>query len=526
MAKIDLDKIEQIVSSANPSCRNPKLIAERYVKSVKQHIINGICRADSDQLLAGYFPISLKSLQNACGKFKPGNQYYFKILHEQYPLFKIVSVGNNLKRRQTVATTDIPLEILMAGGNKKEIVRAIYKDVTGDEQCDFASIDTQNLTNYINRLKTYDTNKTNARNLRDAVLILTVAEQNEGTLPQIVNESEFGRRYYRGLNLQSCSRDVRHAALGACWSIDISNSVFNWRYSNFHKDGQHLLINTRAYLTDKDRMRKKLAYAAFGNTEKYSIETVKRVMTAISFGARGETNSWYRNNHGQWVQGSISEIIKSPELRKTLFQFNDIEFSMPGFMHEQEIINQYLVKHRFSNEHKDPKIKRLCLTESGKRISEKKFLALMYQQEEREIMEHLHTWSRAQRLLMVHDGAYYKTKPDISSMNTELQQFWPLAKLDLTQVEPWAHVYTAQEQEEINQHLEHIRQEEIKANNGVDPRIAGIHTERLTVKKYDIHAEPNWDEYQQKQMEEYYQHFPKERPFDPNMPDFARKRLQ
>ena len=525
MAKIDVDKIAQLVASVNPRCRNPRFVAERYVNTVKQHILNGIARSDNHQLAADYFPISLRQLQNECGKFKPGNQYYFKILHDKFPLFKVVSKGNNLKRRQTVAETDIPFDILLASGDQKEIVKAIYKDVTGDEECDFVEIAEQNLQNYINRIKTYDSNKTNLRNLRDAKLILMISKQNEAILPQIVNESRFGRRYYRGLNLQSCSKEVRHAALGACWNVDISNSVFNWRYSNFHKDGKELLLNTRSYLLDKDRIRKKLAYAVFGNTKKYSIETVKRVMTAISFGARGETNCWFKNGSGQWIQGSISEIIKSPELRKEFFAFEDFEFSMPGFMHEQQVINEYLVKHLFKDKMKDPEIKKLCLTESGKRISEKKFLALMYQQEERRIMEQLNSWSNSKQLLLVHDGAYYKTKPDITSMNTELQKFWELAKLDLEFVEPWHYVATEQEIIEIQEHKDFIRQEERAANSGVDPNTTGIHREAVAQKKYDAHAEPDWQQHSE-QMEEYYQQFPKERPLPANMPDFVKQRLR
>ncbi len=519
MTDIDIERIAHTVQTHNSRCRNPHDIAQRYVNTVKQHIINGISRSNGEQLLLGWFPISLKKLQEECGKFQPNNQYYFKILHEQHSLFTVVEKGSNLKGKQTVAQTDIPLDILLAGGNAKDIVRAIYKDLTIEDAVDFVKIDVQNLQNYINRQKTYATNETNARNVRDAQLILITAKSNEHTLPMVVNESAYGRRYYRGLNLQSCAKEVRHAALGPVWSVDISNSVFNWRYSNFHTEGQPLLINTRTYLQDKDRVRKKLAKATFGNVEKYSIETVKRVMTAISFGARGETNSWYRNEHGQWVQGSISEIIKSPELRRQFFNFKDLEFNMTEFMHEQQIINEYLLKNKYKELMNDPQIKRLCLTESGKRISEKKFLALMYQQDERCVMEHLNSWARSERLLLVHDGAYYATKPDIQSMNSELQQAWPLARLDLTKIEPWDYVLNAQEQREKDEHEQLIHQEEIKANNGVDPRTTGIHTEKLAVKKYDPHSEPDWVE---EHMKEYRLHFPEP---DPNMPDFARRRL-
>jgi hypothetical protein len=40
----------------------------------------------------------------------------------------------------------------------------------------------------------------------------------------------------------------------------------------------------------------------------------------------------------------------------------------------------------------------------------------------------------------------------------------------------------------------------------------------------NAHQEPDWDYNHSTQIEEYYQHFPNERPLDPNMPDFAKKR--
>jgi hypothetical protein len=107
-------------------------------------------------------------------------------------------------------------------------------------------------------------------------------------------------------------------------------------------------------------------------------------------------------------------------------------------------------------------------------------------------------------------------------MQTILQEHWPLATLSIEEIDN----YHYRNRELDLEHLEHIRQEEIKANNGVDPHTTGIHTETLAVKKYDTHSEPNWDNYMLNQMEEYYAHFPEDKPLDPNMPDFARRRLQ
>ena len=516
----DIEDIAATVAKINPKCRNPLMIAERYYNTVKQNIINGLTRVNPEQAFLDLFPISLKTLQLNCGKFKPGNQYYFKLLHQHHPLFKEVNKGSNLTGKQTVATTDIPIDILLAGANSEEVIAAIYKDITPETEFDFVDINISNLKNYINKVKaTYKSSESKLKNLRDAGLILLIAQANNGVLPQVVNESAFGRRYYKGLNLQSCSKEVRLAALGSCWGVDISNSVFSWRYSMSHAEMQPMLKETRTYLLDKDRIRKKLAYAVFKNVRKDSIDNIKRVMTAISFGARGETNCWYRSNTGAWIQGSISQIITSPALRKELFAFVDHEFSMPQFMVEQECIAEYLVKHKFKEQRKDPAIREKCLTESGKRISDKKLLSMMYQQDERMVMEHLDSWSNSKRLLMVHDGAYYATKPDLLSMKSELKQFWFEGKLDFEQVDGWNYVEPALIEEESG-HKKFMAQLEREANNGADPVTTGIHTEKLAAKVYNPHAEPDWVS---EQMKEYYEHFPEP---DPNMPDFARRRLQ
>ena len=125
-------------------------------------------------------------------------------------------------------------------------------------------------------------------------------------------------------------------------------------------------------------------------------------------------------------------------------------------------------------------------------------------------------WSRTDVLLQVHDGVYFKTKPDMPSMHTVLQEVWPLATLSIEEVSN----YSYENIDEIHAHKKFIAQLEREANNGVDPVTTGIHTEQLAAKIYDPHAEPDWVS---EQMKEYYEHFPEP---DPNMPDFARRRLQ
>lgn len=488
-----LNKITESVKTLNPKVKKPEAIAQRYIDAVCSAMIYGFVRADQHQLILGICPVSFDALRKECGTYKnPTSKYYFKELNALHPLFKVVQKGSNLTRKQTMVEPDIPIEILVAGTSQQEIVQAIYKDFDPESDIDLINIDTANLTRYIKKMK-QDYNKTiKDKNILHASLIVKVAEAFNGVLPQVIHESNFGRKYYRGLNLQSCSKEVRHAALGKCYSVDISNSVFNWRYSNFPKDGQKLLINTRCYLLEKDRIRKHLAQATFGNTEKYSINTVKKVMTAISFGAKGETNSWFKDATGAWTKGSISEIIKSPEYRKRFFEYEGIDFSMKEFMHEQDYINEYLLKHKFVELRKDPMIREICATEGGNRISNQKLLALMYQTDERKVMTELMNWADSKMLLMVHDGCYYKGKPDLASMNTVLQDHWPLAKLDMEQIKSWQFVDNSFNSEDYEHDLR-IRLEEKKANDGaILAAKVKDETHIKPMQQVDPHIEPDY----------------------------------
>lgn len=456
-------------------------VANKYLNTLSQHILLGITRARKEQSAQNQFPLSLEQIKREIGRFgKQGTQeYWFPLLHTHFPMFKTVTKGNNLRGEQTVATTLIPLDVLIAGQDVDAIFERVYKDLdfSDNTQYDLAPINLKNLKNFIART-TDDSYRTQAR------LIHMIASATDGALPMAISESSFGRKYYKGINLQSCSKTLREAALGPCWSVDIENAVVNWKYSMMSAETQQQLTYTREYIQDKNRIRKQLADLIFGNTNTNSINTIKRVMTAVGFGARGETNSWYRDATGAWTQGSISEIIYSKELRNKLFT----DSWMMHFMSEQEAINNTLEQELRPIFAQTPKLKQLVLTQSGKRLSKQKMIALAYQRAERTVMEKLNEWSNAERILLVHDGAYYRTRPDIQSMQTVLRDYLPEARLCLEQVAGW------QPLAEINQeHLDFIQREERAANNGVLPATHGIQCERTALKQYDPHAEPDWE---------------------------------
>lgn len=489
---------------------------EQYHNAVFNEILYGYYLANTPQIKNNQIPFNITRIRKQLGRYGKPQRYWWDWLHANFPLIKIIKKGNSIQGVSSMAEPrDISLDVILAGANGKELVDALYSQF-GDDDIDVAPINMYSLENYILATTAErNLNPTIQNNLKQARMILTVARECKGKLPQVISHSAFGRTYYKGLNLQNVHKTVRHAALGACYSVDIDSSVFNWKYAMV--PFQQELTYTRELIQDKKRIRRQLADLVFGNSSERSIKTVKQVLTAISFGAKSETKGWFKNTDNKWTQGAVSEIIYSRDLRDTLF--NDPW--MRQFMLEQERINRFIGDDLINavNDGAIPESIQKDLRSLRGRISRGKLISWAYQQSEQQIMQKILEYSRSEILLQVHDGVYFKTKPDMPSMQTVLQDHWPLATLSIETVDNYNYI-----NRELNQeHEEHIRKETIKANGGVDPVTTGIHTREQTIPC--IHSEPNWDEYMQKQIEEYYEHFPKLRPADPNMPDFARKRL-
>jgi len=460
--------------------------ADQYHQSVFRELVYGFYLANMNQLNEGLVPFNVSRVRKNLGRYGKPQRYWWDWLHKNFPLVEIVSKGNSIKGVSSMAKSVIPLDIILAGSNGRELVEAVYSQFSGDEEIHVAPINMYSLENFIlSSTAENNLHPTYQRNLKDARIIFTIAKELDGKLPMVVSHSNFGRTYYKGINLQSVHKIVRHAALGACYSVDIDSSVFNWKYSivPFREE----LTYTRELIRDKKRIRKLLATKLFGNSTEYSIKTIKQVLTAISFGARSETNSWFKNEMGQWTQGAVSEIIRSKELRTELFS----DEWMHNFMAEQDRINRWIgddltqaVKQGLIPEKYTDDLK----SERG-RISRGKLISWAYQQSEQQLMREILKVARAEPILQIHDGIYFKTKPDMPSMNTVLQAAWPIATLSIEEITN----YNYRNRDLDRAHLDHIAQEERAANNGVCPRRTGIHTEARSNKQYNTHNEPDWE---------------------------------
>lgn len=517
---------DRAVSQLNAKPRRAHRAATEYQQAVFEEIAYSYyVMANMEQVRENRIPFNLTRVRHRLGRYSKKNLYWWDWLNQEFPMINIIQKGNKIQGVVSMVEPQMPINVILASGDSKQLVRALYSKF--DLECDlhFAPINVYSLQNYILATQSLDCKeKTYQDNLRDAKTILMIAGECNNQLPQVVNHSAFGRTYYRGINLQSVHKTVRHAALGACYSVDINAAVFNWKYAQYPDKSQ--LTYTRELIQDKNRIRKHLARVVFGNTKEISVKTIKRVLTAISFGAKESgkgmffNKNWTPNNgEPKYISSSVDTIIRSPELRTALFA----DPWMREFMREQKLLNDYIYQVCLAAKQagKIPQSMLEDLQSRSGRISQAKFVAWAYQHGEQEVMAALREAARADVLLQVHDGMYFKSKPDMASMNTVLQDFWPLATLSIEQIDN----YYYRNRELDQQHLDFIREQELIANDGVDPRTTGIHTETVAVKQYDAHSEPDWDNYMEKQMEEYYEHFPSERPVDSRMPEFARKRL-
>jgi hypothetical protein len=289
------------------------------------------------------------------------------------------------------------------------------------------------------------------------MLILTLANYNNGLLPQKIVRSPFGRRYYSGPNLQSAAKIVRHAALGHCYQYDIEASVFTWKLDMAKDiDRETKLPATIEYLDQKAYHRQRLAQLLFENGTDRSVNTVKQIITAVGFGARA-TNSigWYDN--GQLITTAIATILTSPAKQKLLF--NDAWFK--EFIEEQDLMNRMI----FDQVKDQDQIKNnTVLQNPSGRLSRNKTISYLYQQAEATVIQNLNQRLQAQgksMLLLCHDGFYTKMSADIVDLRYELQQYLPHGRLD--QVEHKAYKYNPDSVIEERHHQRGIEQEEIAA---------------------------------------------------------------
>ena len=446
-----LNEIVSALQAANPSRKQSHAASLKlwlkYEQLITQEIQRGILFATKDMIKNNTLCLPWEKLYYKLGKCRAF--YYFPWLHLHFPLVEIIHKGNNLSGLLTMVKPlyEIEvqeLEIAAVSSSAKDAFDTMYRDYFTDltqwdnsgyssDIADWVPIDTNSLASFIkHNLKNSETAtdvkyiSTLKRNLVWAQTLLLCATHFKNLfiaaganpvagIPQIVNESEFGRRYYKGLNLQNAPKIVRHAALGNCYQYDLDASVFAWRFTEVKAiDPSIKLPCTMEMLDQKTALRKQLANALkLKLPYNKKIELIKQLLTAIGFGSRMSNNgvSW-TDSGGTRHYPSINKIIMNPQARKELLAHP----WLAEFIEEQKLISKVIFDYYKANLDHIAEIK----NPQGN-ISSNKALAYLYQHAERDYIEQLSRQAKEQGnfLLLVHDGFYTKTPVKIVELKEQ-----------------------------------------------------------------------------------------------------------
>ena len=353
---------------------------------------------------------------------------------EVCPVYTLTTLGSNLTGKVSMIKLNFDLLRLLDTKQIREITERVYEqDINAEKiERDDATIDMDSLRAYIkgNENLSYSNSTTRQYNA-EARLILLMAEAHNGLLPQVVNESPFGRRYYRGLNLQNTSRVVRYAALGKCYEYDLNAAVYAIKFNmcadidpftRFTYTGEYLEGGGKY----KSQIRNRLARLAFNDSEhsahvkQQNIDRIKTALTMIGFGATKSGKGYYDSSR-HWKYGSLAAVFSYQDktTKKPVFMqdsydrfINDSWVSC--FFQEQTAMTNMLFDYftkttNFITKENHP----FLLAEKAPRLSKNRCISYLFQSQERIIMDQVHAYCVQQNipvLLRVHDAIYTKTK--------------------------------------------------------------------------------------------------------------------
>jgi hypothetical protein len=275
-------------------------------------------------------------------------------------------------------------------------------------------------------------------------------------LLQEMNFVDSGRMYLKGLNLQSCPKAVRHAALGKCHLYDMkvgAFAVFGGLANSF--DPTKHFHHIQMYIKNKKEVREAVTKFVFMDIcphkdidDFYGFKHVKNALTAIGFGAKRNAGACWMDANGNWKTTSLLGCFDNDKERlQRFFECPNIKGILQEFIEASNIVLQEYET--------NPKLSKI-FNEKCKSRGQK--LGMIYQSIESAILgDFMQLVGRDNILLPAHDGVYLKHKIDYQSVYYKLQI--PIIKnKDYIQFE---HTWLGQPNEErIYSHNNFIDEEE------------------------------------------------------------------
>jgi hypothetical protein len=366
-------------------------------------------------------------------------------------VFDYVVKGNNLQEKITMAQARYTMEeVILASGSPADLAAEIYRPFQQQidyQDYDLVPIDMRSLENYIksNLSQDRDNPRTSPalreewdRNLKHAQKIWMLATASGDQLMQIRNESQFGRKYYKGPNLQNTPKMVRHAALGDCYEYDIESSVFAWKLSWFRaicreQNTKKSMPATLEYLDHKNAIRRRLAQSVFDSTNDWALNCIKQFVTAIGFGAPLRADGYVADE--KYQKPALAQIITA----KTRLECALADPWVREFVQEQNDMNQAIValaKVNMKAELAD--VPELWEKGSARKLKPNSVVSYLYQHSEREILDWAEKFCESSEVLLtVHDCIYTRRPVKLAEFRSGIQGFGEFFRLSHEQHRSW-----------------------------------------------------------------------------------------
>lgn len=443
------------------SSKKSEHIFARYIDTVADEIAGRIIYVDANNQVY----LSTKRIRDKASSF----QYNGKrmMIWDEFkdiaPFIKELEKGSNLTGRLTkVEIDERMINKALAAVSDEALVQQLFSGDIDISTAEWVPVDLENLTNYVENCD-YDlahnaAGKSNnwtlkvRRNRRQAELVLRVARALDGKFPQVPKPSIYGRTYYHGLSIQTMSKDVRSAALGAHFQYDLSAAIYGIklaiindisRYRLNKPQARHIendlsgfFSYTKEYLQEKDAIRNRLAKECITGTNisyKGKLKIVKDAITAIGFGAKTEFSVW---NVG--FSSAMSDIIMNKDDRE---RFLNDKF-VANFIEEQKQITDLIVSYLKEEEMFDHIKEKIRFENDAKRLTNAHVLAYFFQHYETALMDDIVDIAQAQTpvIARIHDAFITKEKLSASTLEAikdRMEASHSLLKLDTESVAKW-----------------------------------------------------------------------------------------
>jgi hypothetical protein len=421
---------------------------------------------------------------------------------ETEPKYELIK-GSNYTQKVSFVKLNFDLQKILDAQDIETLMIKLYGevDITDENKVDLTPIDIKSLTAYIkgNEALSYQNDKLKEYN-QQAKLILAIAKYTGGVLPQIINESPFGRRYYKGQSLQSASKIVRAASLGDHYEYDLNAAVYAIKLNFCSELTEQKFTYTSEYIEGggkfKNSIRKRLAKHCFDikENDKYfdsRVDIIKQAITAIGFGALKTSHGFYDKNN-DWTPTSLydifcftgsngkSRIAHQKTIDNVKYESVDLFLNdswMKEFIKEQQTMSKLITDYLIENKEVTKETHQF-LVDGRNSINRNKLMAYMFQSIERSIMDYTSEIIKSQNinvLLRVHDAVFTDRKVNLSELHLAIIERFINPKLTNwlgSQIiifdEKQSNGYSFDD--EILAHKERIRCEELRAG-GTSPGV-------------------------------------------------------